>query len=147
MLNYVKRKPTFSIVTGALAIMAGAFLFSENVKADAEIDKICGKADARYEELFGDAKPADGTVVIKLYKYTFCPPNLEIKKGTKVQFINVDKRTSHSVWFKDKGDDESERFFPEELVEMFFNEVGEFDYLCGPHWESDNMRGSLTIIP
>ena len=147
MLNYVNRNKTFPRITGALAIMAGAFLLSGNANADADIDKICGKADERYEELFGATTPADGTVVIKLYDYTFCPPNLEIKKGTKVQFVNVDKRTSHSVWFKDKGDEESERFFPEESVEMFFNEEGEFDYLCGPHWESDNMRGTLTIVP
>lgn len=144
MLNYVNSNITRLTIVGALAFMAGVSSFTASA---GDITKICATADERYEELFGDTVTPDGTVVIKLYKYTFCPPNLEIPKGTKVQFVNVDKRTSHSVWFKDKDDDESERFFPEESVEMFFDDVGQFDYLCGPHWKSDNMRGVLTITP
>ncbi len=144
MLNYVKSNLTKLIIVGTLAFMAGVSTFSAHAE---DIAKICATADARYEELFADTSIPDGTVVVKLYKYTFCPPNLEIPKGTKVQFVNVDKRTSHSVWFKDNGEAESERFFPEEKVEMFFDETGQFDYLCGPHWESDNMRGVLTITP
>ena len=150
MLNYVNLTLKNLKILGSLALLAGGstlFILPSNAAADEKLDKICAKADARYDELFADTLIPEGTVVVKLYKYTFCPPNLEVPKGTKVQFVNVDKRTSHSVWFKDKGDEESERFFPEESVELFFDEVGTFNYLCGPHWESDNMRGILKITP
>ena len=125
----------------------------DNIKQNLDkINKICAEAEIRYQDLFTNISTYSSdnnqknTVVIKLYKYTFCPPYLEITKGTTIQFVNVDKRTSHSVWFKDNGRDESDRFFPEETVEMFFNDIGEFNYLCGPHWQSDNMFGVLKII-
>jgi len=106
---------------------------------------ICAKADERYKKVMGDTKEEPGVVTVKLYKYTFCPPNVEIKKGTTVRWVNVDRRTSHSVWLKQAGEAESERFFPEELWSYTFNEVGKFPYLCGPHWEQEKMYGHVTV--
>ncbi len=139
----------FLLISSLTYLSISTSFADSHIDKDIEkINKICAEAEIRYKKLFPKInlpKNTTDTVIIKLYKYTFCPPHLEVSKGTKIQFVNVDKRTSHSVWFKDNGDNESERFFPEETVEMFFNEIGEFDYLCGPHWQSDNMRGSLKI--
>jgi plastocyanin len=69
-----------------------------------------------------------------------------VKQGATVRWINVDRRTSHSVWFKEAGRGESERAFPEELVEMTIDlPPGEHPYLCGPHWEREGMVGRLRV--
>lgn len=108
---------------------------------------VCAEAAERYKGLDIEKPKGDGTSVVLLYKYNFCPKNLTVKKGTTVHFINVDKRTSHSVWFKEAGKEESERFFPDEGWSMPMLTPGEFPYLCGPHWEQEGMVGKLTVTP
>ena len=113
----------------------------------AEVEKICAEAEARYQELFGAEPVPDDVVVVKMYKYTFCPPDLEVKAGTTLRWINVDKRTSHSVWFKEDGQEESERLFPDEFVELLMAEAGDFNYICGPHGEQEKMRAKISVVP
>lgn len=110
-----------------------------------EREKVCAKAQARYKKLYPDAK-ADGAVTVLLYKYNFCPANVTVKVGTTVRWINVDKRTSHSVWLKESATAESERFFPEEQWEFPFQAPGDYPYLCGPHWEAEGMLGYVKVI-
>ena len=112
-----------------------------------EVEKICAQAEDRYQELYGDMEVPEGTVVIKMYKYTFCPIDLEVKPGTTLRWVNVDKRTSHSVWFKEQGQEESERLFPDEFVDMTMDEPGTFNYICGPHGDQENMRAKVTVAP
>lgn len=109
--------------------------------------KTCAKAEERYQKLFGKPSAEEDVVVVKMYKYTFCPPHIEVKQGTTVRWVNVDRRTSHSVWLKEAGKPESDRLFSEEKVEMTFDfPPGEYPYLCGPHWESDDMKGRVTVV-
>jgi len=112
---------------------------------------ICAEAEARLAA-FKDLPPdealppaAPGTVHVLMLKYTFCPSPLKIKVGTTVRFVNVEKRTSHSVWFKDAGQEESDRLFPVEFWEQTFDTPGHYPYLCGPHWEQENMRGAIEV--
>jgi len=107
---------------------------------------ICAKAEGRYQEIFGDTRLPPNTVVVKLYKYTFCPVSLTVKPGTTVRWVNVDKRTSHSVWPKEAGIAESGRFFPDEFFEIKFDDEGEYPYLCGPHWEQEGMKATLKVV-
>ena len=95
----------------------------------------------------GSAGAIAGETVLVLAKdYRFEPAELTVKAGTTVRWVNVEKRTNHSVWFKDAGRDESERFFPEESVEQILDlPPGEHTYLCGPHWESHGMIGTVTL--
>ena len=131
-----------------LALLAALALAPQGAAAaDAETEKICTEAEARYQELYGDMEVPEGVVVIKMYKYTFCPIELEVPVGTTLRWINVDKRTSHSVWFKEQGEEESERLFPDEFVEMTMGEAGHFDYICGPHGDQEEMRASVTVTP
>ena len=137
---------------GALAV---AFTASWSLTAEsaddrkkAEQEKICRKAEARYQKLFGKPSKDEDVVVVLMHKYTFCPPDLQIKKGAKIRWVNVDKRTSHSVWFKEAGKEESDRLFSEEKVEMTFDlPPGTYPYICGPHGGQQGMRGTLTIVP
>ena len=97
-------------------------------------------------ELVGEASAdADGVTVVTMYKYNFCPAEIEVPVGTTVRWVNVDKRTSHSVLVKDSGEPESDRAFPEESIEFTFLVPGPQDYLCGPHWETQNMIGMVTV--
>ena len=107
---------------------------------------ICAEAEERYVELFGEnSADAEGVTVVTMYKYNFCPAEIEVPVGTTVRWVNVDKRTSHSVLVKDSGEPESDRAFPEESIEFTFLVPGPQDYLCGPHWETQNMIGMVTV--
>ena len=113
-----------------------------------KIASICAEAEARYAEIYGHPSAEEpGVTVALMYKYTFCPVTLEVPLGTTVRWVNVDKRTSHSTWFRDAGQAESERLFPEETAEQTFDVPGEWGYLCGPHWESHDMIGKVIVRP
>ena len=129
-----------SAVTFVAAFFVAMPVTGAEIEVTAKQERICKKAEARYKDLYPQAKD-DAVVVVKLYKYTFCPPNVTVKVGTTVRWVNVDKRTSHSVWLKEAGEPESDRFFPEEMWEFPFQSPGEYPYLCGPHWEQEKMRG------
>ncbi len=127
-----------AILIGALAGTAAA--------QDEDTTALCAEAAARYQQMTGKAPGDEDVPVVLTYKYTFCPKTLEVAAGTTVRWVNVEKRTSHSVWFKDAGRAESDRFFPDESVEQTLDlPPGEHRYLCGPHWEDRGMIGSVTI--
>lgn len=128
----------------ALALLVAAPALAATDPAD--VEPICKEAEARYAQMFPDAKPVPGVAVVKLFNFTFCPVNLTVKAGTTVKFVNVDKRTNHSVWFRESGKAESERFFGEESWEMKFDQPGEFPYICGPH-ETEKMTGKIKVTP
>ncbi|MEX0350823.1 MAG: plastocyanin/azurin family copper-binding protein [Paracoccaceae bacterium] len=109
---------------------------------------LCAEAEERYAEVFGQPSTAvrDAEVVL-MYKYHFCPVEITVKAGTTVRWVNVDKRTSHSVLLKDGSERETDRIFPEESVDLTFLTPGPQDYLCGPHWETQNMIGMVTVEP
>ena len=106
---------------------------------------ICAEAEERYVELYGaPSAEAEGATVVTMYKYSFCPREITVPVGTTVRWVNVDKRTSHSVIVK--GEPESIRAFPEEVIEFTFLTPGDpQEYLCGPHWESHDMIGMVTV--
>ncbi len=135
------------LVIGAAAVMVAPARAAGGGEIEVTADRVkaCAKADKRYAELYPDAKD-DGAVIVKLYKYNFCPANLTVKAGTTVRWINVDKRTSHSVWLKQSGKEESERFFPDESWEFTFTSPGNYPYLCGPHWEQEDMLGYVKVV-
>lgn len=106
--------------------------------------KICAEAEDRYVELFGaPSAEAEGVTVVKMYKYRFCPTEVAVPVGTTVRWVNVDKRTSHSVIIPDEP--ESDRAFPEEAIEFTFLTEGDQRYLCGPHWKTQEMIGMVTV--
>lgn len=131
-------------LTGAALI--AALMMPAAAEAAADKTKICAKAEKRYQKLFGKPSTDEDVVIVKMYKYTFCPVEVTVKQGTTVRWVNVDFATSHSTWFKEAGKPESERLFPEEKVEMKFDlPPGDYPYLCGPHWQSDGMIGKVTV--
>lgn len=116
------------------------------IAADDDKTAICAEAEERYVEMFGHPSSEEaGVTVVTMYKYNFCPAQIEVPVGTTVRWVNVDKRTSHSVIVK--GEPESDRAFPEESIEFTFLVPGSQDYLCGPHWETQEMIGMVKVTP
>lgn len=131
-----------SVLVFPLTVALGA---ASSALADDNVSTLCTEAETRYVEMFGGpSAEAEGVVVVKMYKYNFCPAELTVPVGTTVRWANVDKRTSHSV--KVPGEPESDRAFPEEAVEFTFLTEGDQDYLCGPHWETQKMIGMVTVV-
>jgi len=85
---------------------------------------------------------AQETVRIVIDKYRFEPPAVTVKLGTVVEWVNAEKRTSHSVLVE--GGQESERLFPGDVYRRRFDRPGYYAYRCGPHPE---MVGSVEAIP
>lgn len=108
----------------------------------------CAEAERRYAEQSGKGVKEEAVTTVLMYKHTFCPVQITVKQGTKVRFLNIDRRTSHSFWFKDAGKAESDRFFGGESVEMVVDlPPGEHTYLCGPHWQQEGMIGKMIVVP
>jgi len=74
----------------------------------------------------------------------FIPPELKVKTGTTVRWINAEKRTSHSVIFAAEGLPETERLFPGESWQRTFDKPGRYAYVCGPH---PDMKGVVVVEP
>jgi len=116
-------------------------------------DEICDEAGKRDAEMKGGASAVDSAAagnpaVVLLYNYTFCPREIRVKTGATLRFLNVDRRTSHSVWFKAAGKAESERFFPGDHVDVVVDlPPGTHEVLCGPHWEHQAMRANVVVEP
>lgn len=138
-----------TLTRGFIALVVALAVFQPARAATPEQQKeICEEASKRYEELYGKAPVAEQPPVVMMFKHTFCPPQLAVKQGSTVRFLNVDKRTSHSFWFRDAGRPESERFMPGEGTSMVMDLApGDHTYLCGPHWEHEGMVGKMTILP
>ncbi len=113
---------------------------------DAKKAALCAEAEGRFVEMFGHpSADEDGVDIVLMYKYNFCPTEITVQVGTTVRWVNVDKRTSHSVILPDEP--ESDRAFPEEMLEFTFLVAGDQAYLCGPHWETQKMIGMVRVIP
>lgn len=138
---------TFRLSAALVALVATSLIaVSDDKKADDETAAICAEAEERYIDLFGHpSSEEEGVKVVTMYKYRFCPEQLTVPAGTTVRWINVDKRTSHSVLLNEAGVPESDRLFPEETFEFTFLVPGPQNYLCGPHWETHDMIGMITV--
>lgn len=131
---------------GAVTALALGLAWILPAAADERRDAGCAEAEARYVEMTGRASADEPFAVVLMYRSAFCPAGIAVKRGEQVRWVNVENRTSHSVWFKDAGLPESERVFPGEHIEMTVDlAAGEHTYLCGPHWERQNMIGRLVV--
>lgn len=135
------RAAGIALLCGLAAGVAGAVTPQEQAEN-------CAEAERRYSDQFGKRVGDEPVTTVLMYKHTFCPPQITVRQGTKIRFLNIDRRTSHSYWFKDAGKPESERFFGGESVEMVVDlPPGEHTYLCGPHWQQDGMIGKMIVVP
>lgn len=139
--------PLFRNAAAALAIGLLCANPSPAQAQDARSQAICAEAEERYREIFGRPSAQEPFAVVLMYQSTFCPADITVEQGASVRWSNVERRTSHSVWFEEAGRPESERIFPEESIDMVVDlPPGEHTYLCGPHWERQNMIGRLTVV-
>ena len=88
------------------------------------------------------APAANGVAEVRIENYKFDPPELKVKVGTTVKWVNNEKRASHSVIWLGPGGFESERMFPGESVQRKFDQPGTYAYSCGPHPE---MKATVVV--
>ena len=123
-----------------------ACLLPASAMAQAVGEDVCPEAEARFRDLYGRNRADEPVKTVLMYKYRFCPADITVKAGEKLRYINVDKRTSHSVWLRDAGQAESERVFGEGVIEVDTRlPNGEHQVLCGPHWQTDKMIGKIIV--
>jgi plastocyanin len=106
------------------------------------IRRVCLLAGAVGIFLTAPVSHAGDTVAVDIADYKFSPAELTIKVGTTVTWTNKEKRTSHSVWFLEPGDRESDRLFPGDSFSRTFDKPGSYRYRCGPHEE---MTGRIEV--
>lgn len=75
----------------------------------------------------------DNVVVVEIMGFNFSPQKITIAAGTRVRWINKEKRQYHSIWFEKNGETESDYLFPNEQYEKKFMKPGSYPYRCGPH--------------
>ena len=78
---------------------------------------------------------AENITSVDIIKFKFTPQEVTIKQGSKVRWINREKRQYHSVWFEKLGEPEPDYLFPGDSYQRRFDEKGTFPYRCGPHPE------------
>ena len=83
------------------------------------------------------------TAEVVIVDYKFTPAQLTIKAGTTVNWLNRERRTTHSVLFGGPRGFESERMFPGESWQRRFDVPGSYPYSCGPHPE---MKGQIDVV-
>lgn len=88
------------------------------------------------------AVAAGETVEVGIDKMKFEPPQVRVKPGTTVKWINHERRNNHSILFEHEGQLESERLFPGESWQRTFEKPGVYPYKCGPHPE---MTGVVEV--
>jgi plastocyanin len=86
---------------------------------------------------------AQTTAEVRIEGYKFLPPEVTIRAGDSVRWVNGEKRTSHSVLFPAEGGRESDRMFPGESWQRQFSKPGRYEYTCGPHPE---MKGVVIVV-
>jgi len=89
------------ILTGAAALpFAARAETPQPPQMTEEKKQICEKAEQRYRKIYG--RPSsdllkDGIHVVKMYKYTFCPPQVTIRQGESVRWVPATRRISLSL--------------------------------------------------
>jgi plastocyanin len=81
-----------------------------------------------------------GSVVIS--NFSFQPPNLQVKVGTSVTWMNNDT-TQHTVT-SDTSAFDSGVLAPGAMFSFTFNQTGTFNYHCNIH---TFMKGTITVVP
>jgi plastocyanin len=139
---------THRLAALALATLLTPIALAQTPKQVGDQAQACIEAAALYRETTGRDIAAENPPVIAMYKSAFCPPRLTVRAGTTVRFLNLDRRTSHSVWLRDAGKPETERAFSGEALDVTVDlSPGEHRYLCGPHWEREGMIGIFDVVP
>ena len=85
---------------------------------------------------------AQQSVEVTIQDYKFQPAEVRNKAGDTVKWINMEKRTSHSILFPAENGLESERMFPGEHWSRNFTVPGSHAYRCGQHEE---MKGMIQV--
>lgn len=94
--------------------------------------------------LGGVAQAGERVVEVEMIGNRFEPEMLEVTVGTKVRWVNAERRSNHDVTFPEE-EITSGRLFPGETWERTFDEAGTYPYHCQPH-ENRGMQGVIRVV-
>ena len=127
--------PLGATETAAAADSAGDAVAQDSIQVS---DTVSGDSDIREIEIVAG-------------NLAFNVQDIEVHKGETVRFIATSTDIFHTFTMKESSDATDLLFslnlFPDaeaEVIEVTFNEAGEFYFLCLPH-ESMGMNGSITV--
>jgi plastocyanin len=120
------------------ATLVVALMALTTLPADAASNAAVNVADNAAD----NAANADAVVEVSIINMQFVPQKIKIKPGTKVKWLNKEKRSNHSVFFEKEGLPESDRLFPDESWQRQFDKPGVYPYICGPH---PHMTGEVIV--
>lgn len=113
--------------------------------AEEEVPTIQSGPESTSPAITGDAMETPGNVVmtadtVEIADYAFNPPNLTVKAGTTVTFVNKDA-VGHSATADDESFDTGV-MIQNESGTVTFDEPGTYTYHCTPH---PNMKGAVVV--
>jgi plastocyanin len=110
------------IVSAALLVMFAAGCFSEHDEATGVAEGVCSVE-------LGEGVP--GSTVVVIDRFTFGPPEVRVRVGERVTWINCDQDAHTST--ADGGAWASALLATGQVFTQTFSAVGEFPYHCEPH--------------
>ncbi|WP_052476348.1 plastocyanin/azurin family copper-binding protein [Cohnella kolymensis] len=90
----------------------------------------------------GKAAPAKVTIEMKNYAFTI--PNITVKPGTAIEFINRDELMSHNA-VAVNGAFKTAMLETGKSATITLDKEGVYEYYCEPH--SKSMKGTITVKP
>lgn len=91
-------------------------------------------------EMNGQNKEATGFRVIEITNLEFYPAEVTIKKGTAIEWINMDS-VSHQIEYLD-GKIISNKLEKGDYFDYTFNKPGTYEYYCKIH---PSIKGKITV--
>lgn len=84
----------------------------------------------------------DAKVTIEMKNYRFSMPNITVKAGTTIEFINRDEDVEHNAQ-TDDGSFKTDFLSLGETATIKLDKPGVYEYYCLPH--KTNMKGTITV--
>lgn len=143
----MKNGVIISILVIALIIIVGVFYYNSVNKADNSfsVEDNSNRNDLGLEEPGnGEIVPVENigtTHIIEISGFSFSPEVLNIKKGDKVIWTNMDS-VQHTVTSDSGSTLESKLIGKGESYSYLFNQGGSYSYHCIPH---PAMKGKIVV--
>lgn len=133
----MKINPLIYVVSGIVLLGGLFFMFKPSTENASSSNTQPTQAEETTEvKDFTNQKEVN----LEIINYTFTPPTIKIRPGTKVTWTNRDTVKHNAI--ADDGSFKTELVGKDESVSVTFDTAGTFPYYCGPH---PSMRGIVIV--
>ena len=82
-----------------------------------------------------------GPGVVSISEFLFGPQKVSVKSGSTINWVNTDD-SPHQVTIQGTSELRSQVLLKGQSVQFAFNDVGNYDYICGLH---PAMKGTIEV--